>query len=683
MFGLFCTGLTSVTIGNSVTGIGYDAFRDCTGLTSVTIPNSVTYIGDLAFSGCTGLTSVFFNADSCADFNSNSYYHPFHSCPNITSFTFGNNVRVIPAFICYNMTGLTSVTIPNSVTSIGSCAFDDCTGLTSVTIPNSVTSIGSGAFEGCTSLTSVTIPNFVTSIGSSAFAGVRHIEYHGTATGSPWGAISMNGVIEGDFVYADETKQQLLAYVGNGGDVTIPSTVNVIGNSAFFSCTGLTSVTIPNSVTSIGSSAFQGCTGLTSVTIPNSVTSIGNYAFFGCSGLTAITSMGTIAPTLGINVFYDVPPSIPVYIPCSSSASYQSRWNYFYNFIEPAPPILDIQTVDTTLGIADITTQPTCNSPAVIEATANYGYHFDHWSNGSTANPDTILLLGDSTIAAFFAPNRYVLGLESGNPNLGTVEGSGEYDYNDTVTITAHAVEHYHFVRWDDGNRDNPRQVVVTGDLSFTAFFAIDTHTVHVATNDIARGMVEATGIEFAYGTPCTVTATAFTGYTFAGWSNGVTANPYTFAVLNDVELTALFVAEVEQTYTVTVVSDDPTMGTVSGGGQALYGGEVSIRATANNGYRFVRWNDNDTHAVRTVIVTANATYTAYFESTTQGISGVDESNITVYVENGQIKVFGSKEEPVKVFNMIGQQINNNALPTGVYMVKVGNHPARKVVVIR
>ena len=53
-----CSGLTSITIPNSVTSIGYRAFRGCNKLTSVTIPNSVTSIGWEAFYGCSGLTSV-------------------------------------------------------------------------------------------------------------------------------------------------------------------------------------------------------------------------------------------------------------------------------------------------------------------------------------------------------------------------------------------------------------------------------------------------------------------------------------------------------------------------------------------------------------------------------------------------------------------------------------------------
>lgn len=82
--------------------------------------------------------------------------------------------------------------IPSTVTYIGNLTFSGCIGLTNVTIPSGVTSIGYQAFSYCTNLSSVTIPSSVTSIGDDAFRNVPHISYSGSATGSPWGALSIN-----------------------------------------------------------------------------------------------------------------------------------------------------------------------------------------------------------------------------------------------------------------------------------------------------------------------------------------------------------------------------------------------------------------------------------------------------------------------------------------------------------
>ncbi len=160
----YCRKLTLVTIGNEVTSIGDCAFEDCSALTSVTIPNSVTSIGERAFSGCSGLTSVII-PNSVTSIEDATFY----KCCSLTSMNIGNGVTSIGDCAFEDCSALTSVTIPNSVTSIGWSAFSGCSGLTSVIIPNSVTSIGQRAFYECSGLTSVTIGNGMTSIGEEAF----------------------------------------------------------------------------------------------------------------------------------------------------------------------------------------------------------------------------------------------------------------------------------------------------------------------------------------------------------------------------------------------------------------------------------------------------------------------------------------------------------------------------------
>ena len=304
-----CTSLTSATIGNSVTSIGDQAFQYCSSLTSITIPNSVTSIGAKAFDGCKVLKSVVWNAENCIDFSFSSY--PFYN-PQITSFTFGDNVKHVPAYLCCFMR-LTSIIIPESVTSIGDGAFYGCSSLTSVTIPNSVTSIGNEAFYNCSSLTSITIPNSVTSIGDWAFYNCESLtktNYTGDIAG--WCNI--------EFVdsYANPMCYSHNFYINDQEikDLVIPNTVGSIHNYAFYNCSSLTSITIPNSVTSIGDVAFSSCSSLTSVTIPNSVTSIGEWAFQVCHSLTSITIPNSVT-SIGGRAFEDCRSLTSVTIPNS------------------------------------------------------------------------------------------------------------------------------------------------------------------------------------------------------------------------------------------------------------------------------------------------------------------------------------------------------------------------------
>ena len=297
--------VTSIEIPDTVTSIGDYQFYGFNNVTSITIPSSVTTIGDYAFSWCTSLTSIVIPSSVTAIGDG-----VFKSCTSLTSIKIPSSVTTIESFAFADCTSLTSIVIPSSVTTIGRYAFSGCTSLTSITIPSSVTTIGDYAFSWCTSLTSIVIPSSVNIIGNWAFSGCTSLTIYCEAASKPsssycwdiderpayYGITKDNKIEKDGIIYVIQNNEAIVTrYVGKDTSLTIPSAIELdgktynvttIGESAFESCTSLTSVTIPSSVTTIGISAFSDCTSLTSVTIPSSVTTIGNWAFEGCTSLT-------------------------------------------------------------------------------------------------------------------------------------------------------------------------------------------------------------------------------------------------------------------------------------------------------------------------------------------------------------------------------------------------------------
>ena len=118
--------------------------------------------------------------------------------------------------------------------------------------------------------------------------------------------------------------------------ITLPSGLTEISSSAFSGCSGLTSITLPSGVTMIFSSAFESCSGLTSIALPSGLTEIGVNAFSGCSGLTSIYVYAEKLPNMGSDVFDGCDAKkCTVYVPKGTYDDYWlSEFGYFENIVE-------------------------------------------------------------------------------------------------------------------------------------------------------------------------------------------------------------------------------------------------------------------------------------------------------------------------------------------------------------
>ena len=212
--------LTSVTIPESVTSIGAQAFQDCTELTSISLPESVSEIGESVFSGCTSLT--------------------YAKLPN--------SLTKIPGGLFGGCKCLETLDISESITEIGSSAFASCVSLPSIDLKN-VEKIGAYAFYGCSKLTTITMSDNLKKIDQEAFRECSNLST------IKWSK-NLREIETGAFWYCKALES-----------VELPDNVKSIGSVAFGDCINLTTVKIGSNILRIYQSAFANCEMLTDVYI--------------------------------------------------------------------------------------------------------------------------------------------------------------------------------------------------------------------------------------------------------------------------------------------------------------------------------------------------------------------------------------------------------------------------------
>lgn len=254
-----------------------------------------------------------------------------------------------------------------------------------------------------------------------------------------------------------------------------------------------------------------------------------------------------------------------------------------------------------------------------IIAQANDGYEFLKWTKDgnvvSTEATYNFTATEDATYTAVFGEQSvtYYTITTVASPNEGgIVEGGGTYEEGATATLAAQANMGWQFIQWNDGNIENPRNITVIEDATYTATFSQIQYTINVTAEPAEGGTVTGSGL-YNYGQVVEITATANEGYTFLNWNDGETNSVRNITVDGDANYVAYFAQQGATIYTITVLSNNIELGTVSGGGQYPEGSVITISASPIGYATFVNWNDGNTDAIRSITVTANATYTANF----------------------------------------------------------------------
>lgn len=490
----YCTKLKQITLPNNIKEIGNAVFSNCVSLTTIDIPNSVKSIGAYAFQNCKNIRTIDLKSvqeikkyafDGCKNLETLTISnvkdireYAFSECSKLKSVEIPNTIDSIRNYVFYNCASLESVKIGDNVQAIGSYSFYKCVKLNSIELPQSVTMIGAGAFEQCQNIQTITFGENIEKISAYAFnncKNLREIIFKTNIAPIVTSKTAWNGL-----------PQQTEIYININDSLLIPDSVFIA------------SLHFPYSQQKPQN--YQQIEEQKEIEIePQIQNLIQPRLEFANYDKTNIQE--SILENIPIAKFYKVPVKRKVlYLEYPQTISVLSLSlnginTEYLSYIEPKqensatntisePQIIQITSTQSTLikeesivekkdclltvfsyddimGEAKGSGKYTSTREIEISAQANRGYKFVSWHDKNVDNPRTISLTSDTAFCAIFEAETYIIDVNTNDIMMGDAYGSGVYNYNSEVIITADAFEGYQFVKWNDGNTENPRTIKV------------------------------------------------------------------------------------------------------------------------------------------------------------------------------------------------------------------------------
>lgn len=359
-------------------------------LKSVVIPPNVKQVGAYIFGSCDSLTTIVWNAKQLDSDKITFFQSPFvESGKYISSFIFGDSVKVIPSYLCARLNRIQTIHIPDGVDSLGRGTFEKCDSLKTITGGKSLKSIGEWAFHMCTQLESIVLPDSLSVIGRDAFSDsglsaitiptgldsigrdafeycdkLHSVQWNATKCKTPRGETLFNNSAVTSFVFGDNVEiipTGLCQGLRNLITITIPENVMCIEGQPFRYCDSLstiiynakhciteddtnnspfdisvnkkgniTSFIIGKTVEDIPNNLCYGMEGLTEISIPDNVKTIGDFAFGGCTALTSVTIPQNV-DSMGKRVFFGCPITTVIWNARSCKADWSNGWECPFN----------------------------------------------------------------------------------------------------------------------------------------------------------------------------------------------------------------------------------------------------------------------------------------------------------------------------------------------------------------